>query len=507
MLFASHRYTVAMRVVVATAAALLALAACASRQDDPAAASQNTAPDRVTTALRIMSFNIELGGDYVSFDSVIRAIDAARPDIVAVQEPYGELKKIAERLGWHYNLRNHIVSRFPLLDPPEADGIYLLVETAPDQVVAVANVHLPSDPYAEDWIRDGRSLADILQLERQVRLPDLERYLVVLPALLRERIPVFVAGDFNSPSAADWSPAAITTYPFRRYPVNWPVAAAMAAAGFRDSYREAYPDPLLHPGFTWWAARPPLSGYDPEAEGAWQSRIDFIWHAGPAELQSVRLAGEPDAQDVAIPIAPWPSDHRAVIADYQVVAATAPAIVTTAQRVYRRDQPVVVHLSGLAASAYLTVRRRGSAATQHYAIRPESRELSLPPLETDGVYDIVCLDEAGKRLGGSSLWVVNNPPTVIMSQDRYTSGEPLTVSWHNAPGHRYDWLGVYAVEGDRQTLAWQHTRAGISGTAELVGSSPDSVWPLPPGRYTVRLLLDDSDVVLAETPPFSIVAR
>ncbi|MEQ8206819.1 MAG: endonuclease/exonuclease/phosphatase family protein [Woeseia sp.] len=507
MLFAGRRFAVVTLVVVATATSLLALAACANRHDDPVASPQIPALDGVATPLRIMSFNIELGGAYVSFDSVIRVIETARPDVVAVQEPFGELKKIAERLGWHYNLRNHIVSKFPLLDPPEADGIYLLVEVAPDQVVAVSNVHLPSDPYGEDWIRDGRSLADVVQLERQVRLPDIQRYLAVLPVLQRQNIPVFVAGDFNSPSAADWSPAAIVKYPFRRYPVNWPVAAAIAAAGFRDSYREAYPDPLLNPGFTWWAARPPLSGYDPAAEGAWQSRIDFIWHAGPANLQNVHLAGESGAQDVAVPVDPWPSDHRAVIADFRVVAAAAPGIVTAEQRVYRSDEPVVVRFSGFSQSSYVTVSQRGSAVTQRYAISREIRQLSLPPLADEGSYDIVLFDEAGKALGSSSLQIVDEPPAVIMSKDRYASGEPLVINWRNAPGYRYDWLGVFAVDGVSEVLVWQHIRAALDGETTVSAASPDGVWPLPPGRYTVRLLLDDSDVVLAETPAFSITVR
>lgn len=506
MLVAGRRFAIATLFVIATATSLLVLAGCAGRYEHLAGPPKVATLDGVATPLRIMSFNIELGGAYVDFDSVIRAIKSADPDIVALQEPYGELGKIAGRLGWHYNLRNHIVSRFPLLDPPEADGIYLLVEVAPDQVVAVANVHLPSDPYGEDWIRDGRSLADVVQLEQQVRLPEMQRYLAVLPVLQRQKIPVFVAGDFNSPAAADWSPAAIVKYPFRRYPVDWPVAAAIAAAGFRDSYREAHPDPLLNPGFTWWAARPPLSGYDPEAEGAWQSRIDFIWYAGPAKLQSVRLAGESGAQDVAVPVDPWPSDHRAVIADFRVRAATAPAIVTAEQRVYRSNEPLVVRLSGFSTGAYVTVSRRGSAATERYPISHETRQLFLPPLATEGSYDIVLVDEAGRQLGSSSLSVVNDPPAVAMSKDRYASGEPLLINWRNAPGYRYDWLGVFAVDADSEALVWQHIRAALDGEAIMTAASPDGVWPLPPGRYTVRLLLDDSDTVLAETHPFSIAA-
>ena len=66
--------------------------------------------------LRIMTFNIEWGGKHVSFDNVVEAIRIARPDVVGVQEAEGNLEELANALGWHFDERNYVISRFPLID-------------------------------------------------------------------------------------------------------------------------------------------------------------------------------------------------------------------------------------------------------------------------------------------------------------------------------------------------------------------------------------------------------
>jgi hypothetical protein len=52
-----------------------------------------------------------------------------------------------------------VVSRFPLIDPPEARGEYLLAQVSPGRVFALANEHLTSDPYGPYLVRDRRPLA------------------------------------------------------------------------------------------------------------------------------------------------------------------------------------------------------------------------------------------------------------------------------------------------------------------------------------------------------------
>ena len=124
--------------------------------------------------LNVMTFNIEWGGTHVSWDNVVEAIRSADADIVAVQEAEGNLVRLAGEFGWYFDRRNYVISRFPVLDPPGADGRYVFVEVAPGRIVALANVHLPSDPYGPDRVRDGAAPDEVLALERRVRLAAIE---------------------------------------------------------------------------------------------------------------------------------------------------------------------------------------------------------------------------------------------------------------------------------------------------------------------------------------------
>ncbi|MFT5133167.1 MAG: hypothetical protein ACI9SC_001636, partial [Gammaproteobacteria bacterium] len=114
--------------------------------------------------LRLMSFNIEWGGARVSFEKVIEAIQLSNADIVGIQEAEGNLQGLADKLGWQYNLRNYVISKYPIIEPSGAKGKYVYVEVRPGKVVAIANVHLPSDPYGPDAVREGASPAEVLEI-------------------------------------------------------------------------------------------------------------------------------------------------------------------------------------------------------------------------------------------------------------------------------------------------------------------------------------------------------
>jgi hypothetical protein len=78
------------------------------------------------------------------------------------------------KLGWYCSPRTQIISRYPIIDPPGANGLYVFVEPSPGRVVAVSDVHLPADPYGPYEIRDGATLAEVLKLENDLRVPDIQ---------------------------------------------------------------------------------------------------------------------------------------------------------------------------------------------------------------------------------------------------------------------------------------------------------------------------------------------
>ena len=221
-----------MKRLVACVAAFAALAAVA-----PAAASAEP--------LTVMTFNVWYGGVQVDFDKIGRAIRAADADIVGVQEPEGNLRRIARSARMPYvDETLHVISRYPLF-AARAGGVriaYAAIDL--DHVVAIANVHLTATPYGPELVRDGGSARAVLKLERETRLPEIQPYLKPLARLAQRGVPVFVVGDMNSPSHLDWTPAVAAVRGQVAYPLAWPVSKALAGAGFRDSYRDAHPDPV-----------------------------------------------------------------------------------------------------------------------------------------------------------------------------------------------------------------------------------------------------------------------
>ncbi|WP_203718605.1 endonuclease/exonuclease/phosphatase family protein [Asanoa siamensis] len=242
-----------------------------------------------STQIKVMTLNVFYGGDEIDLATgdfcaepdactetlaqVGRVIQSAGADIVGIQEPERNTSRIARTLGWYASDRAHVMSRFPIIDPPGSNGLYVFVEISPGRVVAVANTHLPSDPYGPYLVRDGGSRADVVELERDTRLAAARDAVAPLPGLAAKGIPVFLTGDFNSPSHLDWTPAVAKARDDVPFAVDWPASRALADAGLTDTYREAHPDPVKDPGFTWTPGGPEA---DPQEV---HDRIDWVLRA------------------------------------------------------------------------------------------------------------------------------------------------------------------------------------------------------------------------------------
>jgi endonuclease/exonuclease/phosphatase family metal-dependent hydrolase len=291
--------------------------------------------------VRIMSFNIWYGGDQVNFNGIIEAIKKADADIVGLQEPDGKTLEIAALAGYPYaDVRRHIISRFPLFDSgagertEEGNPLYSIAGVdsntvhawalvAPGKVIAVANAHLTSNPYGPELVRDGKTLEEVMQNESDTRLPEAQALADGLSAVAKAGTPVFLTGDFNSPSHLDWTDAVAKGRPAVKFPVAWPVSKLMENSGFSDSYRAAHPDPVKNPGLTWTPGYPQPYVRDIETH----DRIDFVWAAN-AQTVSSEIAGEAGNPDVSISLTSWPSDHRAVVSTFLVTPADAPALIS-----------------------------------------------------------------------------------------------------------------------------------------------------------------------------------
>lgn len=448
----------------------------------------------------VMQFNIEEGGTLVSLPQIIHVIQAVNPDIVCIEEADGNIPLIAEKLGWPYfDIRQQILSRFPIIDPPNGNGIYIYVEMSPGKYIAVSNVHLPSHKYGPALLKKGKPLSWIFHVERRLRLAPLKKYLEVLPALAARGIPVILAGDFNSLSYLDgiretYHQGGIHEYAFLSV-CEWPVSLEVANAGFRDSYREVHPHPHAKPGFTWWADRPLVPGWNPTPEEL-HDRIDFIYVMGPAKTIDSQVIG-PCCADSSF--SPWPSDHCALISAFDLAPSNEPMFVSVNKRLISTGEPLLVAYNTRQIPGQKIVIVRSNKQSEILAAHQINGQFHATlQFSTESwlghTYEAQLLDNSGAVLSRTTFFV--KPPeektTVSVKKSVFAYKEPIVVRWRNGPGNRWDWIGIFSMDNDsKEAEMWFYTDTEIDGRYKF-NSKKQISRPLPPGRYKACYFIDET---------------
>jgi exonuclease III len=256
----------------------------------------------------------------------IRVIKAAEADVVGLQETIGHKREgkepdnaraIADALAWHYANQGDgkgIISRHKILcATPKKFGAQVVLPSG--RRVWVFNVHLmhqPYQPYQLLNIPYGdapfiKTAAEAVREARAVHGKEAGDLLREIACVRSDGTAIFVTGDFNEPSCLDWTEAVLAA---DRCPIacEWPTTAALRDAGFVDAYRQVHPDPLTAPGYTW---TPTTAEDDPQDR---HDRIDLVLVGGRGALVTeAKVVGE-DKQHADLVVAPYPSDHRAVVA-------------------------------------------------------------------------------------------------------------------------------------------------------------------------------------------------
>jgi endonuclease/exonuclease/phosphatase family metal-dependent hydrolase len=509
-------------VLVLAFLALLLAPALAACGDSGGTSLATPEPSASPMTLKVMEFNVEYGGTQVSFAKVVEAVKKAQPDVIGLEEAETNTGRLAKAAGYPYwSNATQVISRFPILEPPEARGNYVYVLVRPGECVALANVHLPSDDPGPQAIRRGAPVEQVVATENQARLPYIQTELEVLPPLAAQGIPTFLVGDFNAPSWRDYTAEVVGTRDYVEYVVDWPVSKAVEAAGFTDSWRAVYPDPLESLGLTWWAARPRVDGWNP-GPNAPQDRIDFVYSAGPAKATAAELAGEQGGPEVTFAVDPWPTDHRGVMATFEVTPGPLPVMVAVSPQVATVGQTVTASYKASAggATAVAVVRAGGEPADalESPAVAAGAEASGAVEIATQalrpGDYEVLLVGAGDEVQARAPLWVQKPGAKPILTTDStaYGSGEPIVVTWKNAPANRWDWIGVYkAGAADPNVdyyLVWQYTGGAGSGTsagtvAGTLTMDKDTVegepWPLPTGDYVLYYLLADGYEWVAKT--------
>ncbi len=457
--------------------------------------------------LDVLVYNVEYGGD-ASTDAVITDLDA---DVVGVLESYNRLPEIAENTGYpYYDVGLQILSKYPILEPSGADGLYALIEVQPGYVIAFFNTHLDYVAFGPKLLAEGKTVPEVLASEDEVRTSSMEILLPGLEQLSSAGYPTFLTGDFNEPSSLDYTDETVGMHEGVDEAVPWPVSESLFDIDFSDSYREVNPDPVAVPGLTWGN----LSG----AEHVAPARIDFVYSGGPVETTDSQLVGEEDGPDVDLPFPKWTSDHRAVLSSFEVTPVALPTTIALDSRMLTQGDTFTVRYNSVGrppANVVVTpsagdqsepVVDEGQGTTLEQPVTEESGSLTMDTSSLDpGGYDITLVDAGGDVLASNQLWVRSTDADVQLTTDRssYAVNEPITVTWDHGPANRWDWLGVYHADAADPAkdsyLLWGYTGGhnsgalppSVSGEMTFDADAQGSPWPLPPGDYVVHYLLTD----------------
>ncbi len=485
----------------------LALAACSTSTEElgsgpPLAMAAGTASSAATEdpmSLSLAVFNVEYGGTAAT-DAVLADLDA---DVVGVLESYNRLPEIAAAADYpYYDVGLQILSKYPILEPSGADGLYAYLEVRPGEAIAMINTHLDYVKDGPNRLQRGVPVAKVLADEQEIRLSSIDKLLPSATRLLDQGWPVLFTGDLNEPSHLDWI-GRTTDQHDGIGPVAWPVSEALVGAGLRDSYRVAHPDPLTDPGNTW--------GQVAGRGHSMPRRIDFAYVGGPITVHDSQVIGERGGDSVDRGYPGWTSDHRAVLSDLTVTPVPIPTTVALSSRMltvgdtvtatYRLPAEVEGQDDAIGGRITLTgpstVSRDVSDAGG--SVRFGTRDLE------PGSYEVDLADADGQVVASNELYVRPRDAKVSLTTDRsaYAVGDPITVSWTDGPANRWDWIGVYRADAaDPESddyLVWAYTGGHDAGAlppttdGELVlgRDQQGKPWPLPRGRYVVHYLLTD----------------
>ncbi|MFJ2368863.1 endonuclease/exonuclease/phosphatase family protein [Microbacterium sp. NPDC087665] len=242
-----------------------------------------------------------------------------------------------------------------------------------------------------------------------------------------------VGGDFNEPPSQDWTAATADLFDHNGVVIPWQTTQTLLDGGLVDAFRIVHPDPAANPGFTWPSDNPlfPTSSLTWAPEADERDRIDYIF-ATPDERLTIdgatvvgpqstivrdQRVDDDSADEILTPDAVWPSDHKAVLANFRICdvdcGATEPEPTTPT---------LTVDAASVVAGGAVTVSGTGFAADAALRIELRSTPVEIGAVRADagGAFRTAVTIPANTAPGAHSL--------VLIDADGVETGIPLTVT-------------------------------------------------------------------------------
>ena len=315
----------------------------------------------------VLQWNIWQEGTVVKdgYNAIVDEIVRLKPDFVTFSEVRNYhntrfcdriVKSLAERGETYYSFLSFdsgLLSRHPIKDSTtvyplhnDQGTVHRMLTTIHGREIAVYTAHLDYRSCAYYNVRGYHgstwrevpiptSVAEVLTFnDASVRDDAIRKFIEMSKKDLAEGRLVMIGGDFNEPSHLDWTRETKDLFDHHGLIIPWTVTLELDNAGFKDSYRELYPDVLKYPGFTYPADNEvvPIKKLTWAGKADERERIDYIFYYPDSKLQlkeavifgpsgcivkSERV--EETSKDRFLkPAGLWPTDHKGLLVKFRL---------------------------------------------------------------------------------------------------------------------------------------------------------------------------------------------
>lgn len=318
--------------------------------------------------LSVMQFNIWQEGTSVEngFEGIVENIINVNPDMVTFSEVrnynntdfIGRLVDALSQKGYYYNGRSSIstglISKYPITEQTviyplknDAGSITKASIDVNGKTVALYSAHLDYRHYAcylprgydgSTWEKMEAPITDVdsilTQNRKSFRQKAINAFIEESKKEIEKGNIVIIGGDFNEPSHLDWTDKTKNLWDHNGTIIEWEVSKSLYNSGFKDTYREYYPDVINYPGFTFPSDNESVDTskltWAPESDE--RDRIDFIYYypSSNISLQKSIMVGpsmsivknkrvkEEGKEDFILPVGTWPTDHKALVTTFVI---------------------------------------------------------------------------------------------------------------------------------------------------------------------------------------------